>query len=88
MKELRVELGSRSYPIRIGAGLLDDAAGWRDTMGGRHVLIVSNEVVAPLYLQRVTAGLGDRTFSTLILADGEAHKTLDSAAQVFAALAQ
>ena len=88
MKELRVELGSRSYPIRIGAGLLGDAARWRDTLGGRHVLVISNEVVAPLYLQRVTAGLGDRTFSTLILADGEAHKTLDSAAQVFAALAQ
>jgi len=88
VKELRVELGSRSYPIRIGAGLLGDAARWRDTLGGRHVLVISNEVVAPLYLQRVTAGLGDRTFSTLILADGEAHKTLDSAAQVFAALAQ
>ena len=88
MKELRVELGSRSYPIRIGVGLLEDAARWRDMLGGRHVLIVSNEVVAPLYLQRVTAGLGDRIFSTLVLADGEAHKTLDSAALVFAALAQ
>jgi len=88
MKQLRVELGSRSYPIRIGAGLLGDTARWRDTLGGRHVLVVSNEVVAPLYLQQVTAGLGDRAFSTLILADGEAHKTLDSAAQVFAALAQ
>jgi 3-dehydroquinate synthase len=88
MKELHVELGSRSYPIRIGAGLLGDAARWRDTLGGRHVLIVSNEVVAPLYLKSVTAGLGDRTFSTLILADGEAHKTLDSAARIFAALAE
>jgi len=88
VKELRVELGSRSYPIRIGAGLLGNAATWRDTLIGRHVLVISNNVVAPLYLQRVTAGLGDRTLSTLILADGEAHKTLDSAAQAFAALAQ
>jgi len=88
MRELRVELGNRSYPIRIGGGLLEDTSRWRDTLDGRHVLVVSNEVVAPLYLQHVTRGLRDHTFSTLILADGEAHKTLDSAAQVFAALAQ
>jgi 3-dehydroquinate synthase len=52
------------------------------------VLVVSNDVVAPLYLQRVVAGLEGLSFSTLILADGEAHKTLDSAARVFAALAE
>jgi 3-dehydroquinate synthase len=86
-REIRVELASRSYPIRIGAGLLDSAQ-WRSALPGRHVLVVSNEVVAPLYLPRVTAALGDRTISTLILADGEAHKTLDSAARVFAALAE
>jgi 3-dehydroquinate synthase len=84
---LTVELGTRSYPIWIGAGLLDDAARWRATLRGRHVLVVSNDVVAPLYLERVSDGLEGLTFSTLILADGEAHKTLDSAARVFAALA-
>jgi len=41
-----------------------------------------------LYLQRVTAALADRTFATVILPDGEAHKTLDAAARVFAALAE
>jgi 3-dehydroquinate synthase len=86
--ELAVELGARRYPIRIGAGLLADAARWRDMLGGRHVLIVSNEIVAPLYLQRIAAALDDRTFSTVILGDGETHKTLDSAARVFAALAE
>ena len=86
--EIRVELGARSYPIRIGPGLLANSAQWRDTLPGRHVLIVSNEVVAPLYLQRVASALDDRTLSTVILADGEAHKTLDSAARVFAALAE
>ena len=86
--EIRVELGARSYPIRIGPGLLADPAQWRDALPGRHVLIVSNEVVAPLYLERVAAALHDRTLSKLILGDGEAHKTLDSAARVFAALAE
>jgi len=82
-----VELGARSYPIWIGPGLLDDAPRWRSALRGRHVLVVSNDVVAPLYLQRVVAGLEGLSFSTLMLPDGEAHKTLDSAARVFAALA-
>jgi len=87
-REVRVDLGARSYPIRIGAGILSDATHWRDALPGRHVLVVSNDVVAPLYLQRVTAALADRTFATVILPDGEAHKTLDSAARVFASLAE
>jgi 3-dehydroquinate synthase len=87
MRELVVELGARRYPIRIGAGLLADAASWRALLPGRHVLVVSDAHVAPLYLDRVAAGLCDRSFSTFVLPAGEAHKTLDSAARVFAALA-
>jgi 3-dehydroquinate synthase len=87
-REIRVVLGARSYPIRIGAGLLADAPQWRDALPGRHVLVVTNETVAPLYLQRVVAALHDRTFSTVILPDGEAYKTLDSAALVFESLAE
>jgi 3-dehydroquinate synthase len=92
ISELAVELGTRSYPIWIGAGLLDDHARLTRAITGRHVLIVSNDVVAPLYLARVAAALAvdeklQIHISTLLLPDGEAHKTLDSAAQVFAALA-
>lgn len=86
--EIAVELGARRYRIHIGAGLLAEHGRWRNCLPGRHILIVSNETVAPLYLDRVTAGLRDATFSTLILPDGEAHKTLDSAARIFAALAE
>ena len=86
--ELQVALGARSYPIRIGTCLLADGASWRNHVRGRHALIVTNEVVAPLYLQRVVDGLSGTTFSTLVLPDGEAHKTLESAARVFAALAE
>ena len=90
-RELAVELGARSYPISIGAGLLDDGARLSQTIAGRHALIVSNEVVAPLYLQRVDAairaGNAKVQISHLILPDGEAHKTLASTARVFDALA-
>ena len=88
VRELRVELGARSYPIRIGAGLLGAAAHWRDALPGRHVLIVSNDVVAPLYLERVRAALAGTVSSCVILPDGEAYKTLDSATRVFSALAE
>jgi 3-dehydroquinate synthase len=86
--EVSVELGERRYPIRIGVGLLADAAQWRDALPGKHVLVVTNTTIAPLYLERVTTGLHDRSFSSLILPDGEAYKTLESAARVFEALAQ
>ena len=87
-RKLSVELGARSYPIFIGSGLLADAAPWRVALPGRHVLVVSDEHVAPLYLDRVASGLHDHVFSTLMLPAGEAHKTLDSAARIFAALAE
>ena len=85
--QLNVELGARRYPIRIGDGLLDDASQWHSLLPGRQVLVVSNDIVAPLYLDCVLAGLRDATLSTLILPDGEAYKTLDCAARIFAALA-
>lgn len=72
---VRVELGQRSYPIYIGQGLLDHSAPWQ-ALGAGKTLIVSNEVVAPLYLSRLAATLGDRAYSTHIIADGEPHKTI------------
>ncbi len=87
MHTLDVALGDRAYRIHIGPGLLAESALWRPALRGRHVLIVSNDAVAPLYLARVVAGLDGLRHATLVLPDGEAHKTLDSAARIFAALA-
>ena len=42
----------------------------------KQVLIVTNDVVAPLYLQRVQAALQGRDLETVVVADGERHKTL------------
>ena len=82
-----VALGDRSYPIHIGQGVLGEAACWRPAIGGRHVLVVSNETIAPLYLAPVIAGLDGFAHASLVIADGEQHKTLDNAARVFDALA-
>ncbi|HEY0230999.1 MAG TPA: 3-dehydroquinate synthase [Dokdonella sp.] len=82
-----VALGRRGYPIWIGAGLLADAARWRTAIRGRHVLVVTNETIAPLYLARVQAGLAGLAHAALVLPDGESYKTLANTAAVFEALA-
>ncbi|HEY6985983.1 MAG TPA: 3-dehydroquinate synthase [Rhodanobacteraceae bacterium] len=85
--ELDVALGERSYPIRIGSGLLGDAGAWRAELRGRHVLVVTDEHVAPLYLARVRDSLASLAHDAIVLPAGESSKTLDSAARIFSALA-
>jgi 3-dehydroquinate synthase len=84
---LDVVLGARSYPIHIGLDLLGDSARWRRAIRGRHVLIVTNETIAPLYLARVQAGLAGFEHAALILPDGEEYKTLAHVGDVFDRLA-
>lgn len=86
METLRVELGERSYPIHIGAGLLDGLADLLPTLVGRQILIVTNTTVAPLYLDKVVAGFGGYRVDTLVLPDGEQYKTLETLNLIFTAL--
>ncbi len=52
MKVVNVSLGDRSYPIYIGPGLLDQGELLRKHIPGKRVLIVTNETIAPLYLDK------------------------------------
>jgi len=88
MKTLRVELGERSYPIHIGTGLLGRADLIAPHIGGKQVMVVSNETVAPLYLEPVMASLGGFHTESVILPDGEVYKTLETLNRVFDALLQ
>lgn len=76
MKTLHVDLGERSYPIHIGPGLLGRADLLAPHVGGTQVMIVSNETVAPLYLDAVRAACAGFQVAEVILPDGEQHKTL------------
>jgi 3-dehydroquinate synthase len=77
MHTLHVDLGERSYPIYIGRDLLGDGELWCRHLAGRQVVLVSNETVAPLYLDRLRGALpAEFAVSEVILADGERHKTL------------
>jgi 3-dehydroquinate synthase len=80
---LQVDLGERSYPIYIGAGLLGDPAFYRPHIPGRQVMVVSNETVAPLYLDQTLSALQDFDSRSAILPDGERYKTLEVWQRIF-----
>jgi len=85
---LNVELGERSYPIAIGPAQLDDPAQLLRHVSGSKVAIVSNETVAPLYLERLRAPLAaaGKDVITVVLPDGEEYKNWASLMQIFDAL--
>lgn len=58
MQTLRVALDERSYPIHIGEKLLADPEIFAPYVRGRRVAIVTNGVVAPLYLDELAETLG------------------------------
>ncbi|HEU4623271.1 MAG TPA: 3-dehydroquinate synthase [Steroidobacteraceae bacterium] len=82
MSPLRVELGSRSYPIVIGSGLLARAETLAQHVPGRDVLLVTNTTVGPLYGAAVKRGLGERRLVEVTLPDGESHKTLATVSRI------
>ncbi|MEK9711632.1 MAG: 3-dehydroquinate synthase [Thalassolituus sp.] len=83
MQTLTVDLGDRSYPIYIGHGLIRDPQFYQPHIKGRQVLIVTNETVAPLYLDDVKSALTGYQVDTVILPDGEKYKDLDTLNLIF-----
>ncbi len=78
MHQLQVELGDRSYPIVIGSGLLGGGFDLGEYVCGDDCLVVSNETVAPLYLDKLLPNLGGLSVDSIALPDGEAYKTVET----------
>jgi 3-dehydroquinate synthase len=76
VQRIEVKLGLRSYPILIGAGVMDRGDELAKAIPARDVLLVTNTTVGPLYAQRLTAALALRRCIEVALPDGEVHKTL------------
>lgn len=74
MKIVSVETASASYPVYIGAGLLANSALWQRHLGKGATLVVSNDVVAPLYMERTLQAMNGQRPDHLIIADGEVNK--------------
>ena len=85
---LIVGLGSRSYPIHIGAGLLTRPELLATHLRGRRAIVVTNEVVGPLYGGHLAATLAGQGIDAerIVIPDGEAHKDWQTLDRVFDAL--
>ena len=86
MRQVRVDLGARGYPILIGGGLLSVSGCLSPYVGGQQVLVVTNDRIAPLYLQRAVAAFAGKEAASLILPDGERYKTMATLGRIFDAL--
>ncbi|MBJ7277689.1 3-dehydroquinate synthase [Marinobacter salarius] len=82
LRELTVELGDRSYPIVIGQGLLG-SYDLSPFVSGSQVMIVTNETVAPLYLESARACFPGKQVDTVVLPDGEKYKDWQTLNRIF-----
>ena len=86
-KILNVALDNRSYPITIGENLLSQFEHFK-LHSGQRVLVVTNDTIAPIYLQHLLDMLeahGVKTDS-VIVPDGEQYKTMETWNQILTAL--
>ncbi len=82
---LQVDLGERSYPITIGQSLFSDPALICRQIAGKRVAVVTNTVVAPLYLDRLVRVLeaGGKLVTPIVLPDGEEEKNWTNLIRIF-----
>jgi 3-dehydroquinate synthase len=83
---VRVELGARSYPIYIGAGIIETIGPrLRERGAASRLAVVTNPTVAQLYADRVCRSLEETGFTPVLIEipDGEEHKNLASLASIY-----
>lgn len=83
METLTVSLGQRSYPIFIASGLLDSGAQIDRYVQSQQVLVITDEIVGPYYLEKVKVLFANRSPESLILKAGESQKNLETVSQIF-----
>src|SRR5690606_7450501 len=85
MRTLQVELAERRYPIFIGSQLLGQLPQLLPKLP-KQLLILTNETVAPLYLEAIQQVLSEHQILVHTIADGEQYKSLDTFAEVMDSL--
>ncbi len=83
--QLHVDLGERSYPIEIGEGLISDSQMMKQLIKSDRVAVVTNTVVAPLYLEKLDKTLKEagKNVIPIVLPDGEQEKNWSTLMKVF-----
>ncbi|GGX44525.1 3-dehydroquinate synthase [Saccharospirillum salsuginis] len=82
---LTVELGERSYPILIEPGCMNRKDQWSERVPHAEVVIVTNETIAPLYLDSLKRSLerSGRRLLSLTLPDGESYKSAETLGRIY-----
>lgn len=85
LTQVAIDLGERSYGIRIGAGLLSQGTAWQGLPVAACALIVTNNTVGPLYARHLQQSLSAHypKVLSLSLPDGEAYKTWETLQSIF-----
>jgi len=78
MHQLHLSLKDSPYTIHIGSALLDDTGLLSSYCTGDNVLIVSNDIVAPLYIEKIRASIKNKNIYQLVIRDGEIYKSRES----------
>ncbi len=84
-RQVDIDFGERGYPIIIGENLIKEAGLLSQHVKGK-AMVVTNETIAPLYLDKILNALGNTPKASVVLPDGEAHKNMETLDQIFDAL--
>ena len=90
---LTVNLKDRSYPIHISENAISSLALWQPLVGGRQVMVVTNNTIADIILPSLLSTLNaldspPQKLQSVLLPDGEKFKDLDTLNGIFDALLQ
>jgi 3-dehydroquinate synthase len=78
LRKITVELGTRSYPIFIGQGLIDQSELYAELLDTDQVMIITDKAVEDLYLDRVVSQLNSKNVITQSFPVGESQKNLEN----------
>ena len=86
MNKIKVRLGSNSYEIHIGPGILRQTGRrLRESGFSDKLVIITNPIVKGLYGKALEQNLTEEGFSAIVLSvpDGEEQKSLDNAGKLY-----
>lgn len=85
ISQINVQVPDKHYPIQIGRGLIAQASLYPAAAREGRAFVVTNETVAPLYLDQLHAALG-KELPVHVLADGEQFKSMQSLNRILDAM--